>query len=54
MTTESVNFTAELSGVQDLSQLDAIYGLLIFEKSNPSGLPENANQVMFPVRFQGE
>ncbi len=52
MTTEPVNFSAELTGVQDLSQLDSIYGLLIFEKSNPSGLPENANQVMFPVRFQ--
>lgn len=52
MTTEPVNFSVELSDTQNLSQLESIYGLLVFEKSNPSGLPENANQVMFPVRFE--
>lgn len=29
-------------------------GVLIFEKDNPSGLPEHAEKVSFPIRFSGQ
>ncbi|MEX0919293.1 MAG: Gmad2 immunoglobulin-like domain-containing protein [Parcubacteria group bacterium] len=47
MTTEFVPFTATLS----FPPPSTVTGTLVFEKDNPSGLPENADQWVVPVRF---
>jgi hypothetical protein len=47
MTEDFVPFTAELSG----SLPESGKGLIILERSNPSGLPENADQLEVPVVF---
>jgi hypothetical protein len=48
MTTEFVPFTAKLEFVAPTSST----GTLVFEKDNPSGLPENDKKVEIPVRFR--
>ncbi len=48
MTTEFVSFSATLT----FPLPDTTEGRLVFEKDNPSGLPEHDDQVSFPVRFQ--
>lgn len=47
MTENFTPFTASLSFTATTSS-----GLLILEKDNPSGLPENAEEVKIPLRFQ--
>lgn len=47
MTTEFVEFEAELNFPPPATQK----GYLIFEKDNPSGLPENADELKMPVVF---
>ncbi len=47
MTEDFVPFTANLSGVTPKGNK----GTLILEKSNPSGLPENSDQLEVPVEF---
>jgi hypothetical protein len=48
MTTEYVNFTVVL----EFQQPDTQYGVLLIEKDNPSGLPENDASYAIPVRFR--
>lgn len=48
MTTGYVQFTVSL----DFTVPGADGGYVVFEKSNPSGLPENAGLVQIPVRFK--
>lgn len=48
MTDEFVSFSAEL--VFEAPKTDA--GELVLEKSNPSGLTENADQLKIPIRFR--
>lgn len=48
MTTEFVPFTATLTFVAPPNE----EGKLVLEKDNPSGLPENADEMHFPVRFR--
>ena len=49
MTTEFVPFTATLTFLvpEGISE-----GTLVLEKDNPSGLPENADQRSYPIRFK--
>lgn len=47
MTKEFVPFKAELSFVTSTTET----GELILEKDNPSGLPENADEIRIPIRF---
>lgn len=47
MTTDFVNFAAKI----DFAPPSDGEGFLVLEKDNPSGLPENANEVRIPVRF---
>lgn len=47
MTTDFVDFEATL----DFSVPSANAGFLVLEKDNPSGLPENADQIKIPVKF---
>ncbi len=47
MTTEFVPFRASLSFDSPQTQT----GTLVLEKANPSGLPQNADEVTIPVRF---
>lgn len=49
MTTEFVPFTSSLIFSTPATET----GTLVIEKSNPSGLPENASEVRVPVRFTG-
>jgi hypothetical protein len=46
MTNDFVPFEAELTFAENSGQ-----GTLILEKSNPSGLPENAGEFAVPVKF---
>lgn len=48
MTEDFVPFRAEVSFRQPASEK----GFVILEKDNPSGLPENADQLNIPVRFE--
>lgn len=48
MTTEFVAFTGTLTFPKPTTAT----GELIFQKNNPSGLPENDDQITVPVRFQ--
>jgi len=48
MTEEFVNFEASVRFQQSQTE----YGFIILERDNPSGLPENANELRIPVRFQ--
>ncbi len=48
MTTEFVPFRAEIQFVMPSTPT----GTLVLEKDNPSGLPEHADEVRFPVRFK--
>ncbi len=48
MTTEFVPFEATLTFVAPTSGL----GILVLEKDNPSGLPENADALRIPVTFE--
>lgn len=47
MTDKMVPFTAELK----FNTGTSTSGTLVFEKDNPSGLPENANELSMPVNF---
>ena len=47
MTTDFVDFEAELNFATPATQK----GYLVFEKDNPSGLPEHADQIKVPVSF---
>lgn len=47
MTTEFVPFTSSLTFSTPTTET----GTLVIEKSNPSGLPENAGEVRVPIRF---
>ncbi|MEX1028052.1 MAG: Gmad2 immunoglobulin-like domain-containing protein [Candidatus Paceibacterota bacterium] len=47
MTAEYVPFSAELT----FSTPSTDTGTVVFERSNPSGLPENANELRVPIRF---
>ena len=47
MTQEFVAFDA----LVEFSQSDDSNGFIILEKDNPSGLPENANELRWPVEF---
>lgn len=47
MTTEYVPFFLTLS----FATSSTATGMLVLEKDNPSGLPENANELRIPVRF---
>lgn len=47
MTTEYVNFSVVLTFVAPATPT----GTLILEKDNPSGLPQNANELQIPVTF---
>ncbi|MCR4279654.1 MAG: GerMN domain-containing protein [Candidatus Zambryskibacteria bacterium] len=49
MTTEFVPFTSSLTFSTPTTET----GTLVIEKSNPSGLPENAGEVRVPIRFSG-
>jgi hypothetical protein len=54
MTEEFVPFTANLDFVNPYKEGDPDFmkrGLLILQKDNPSGLPENDNALEIPVRF---
>ncbi len=48
MTENFVPFTAELN----FSQPSTDTGTLILEKDNPSGLPQNSDQLSIPIRFK--
>ncbi|MDD3399734.1 MAG: Gmad2 immunoglobulin-like domain-containing protein [Candidatus Pacebacteria bacterium] len=48
MTEDFVPFTAELNFISP----DTKKGTLVLEKDNPSGLPENADELRIPVFFQ--
>lgn len=48
MTTEFVPFTAELKFTKPSTKT----GTLVLQKDNPSGLPENDDELRFPVRFE--
>lgn len=48
MTTEYVPFSATLN----FSKPSGSTGTLVLEKNNPSGLPENADELRIPVKFQ--
>src|SRR3989338_3594497 len=47
MTTEFVPFEAELS----FAKPNTDTGILVLQKDNPSGLPENDDSISIPVRF---
>lgn len=47
MTTEFVPFTATLNFTRPTTDT----GTLILQKDNPSGLPENADELKIPVKF---
>lgn len=47
MTTEFVPFTGTITFAAPTTQT----GTLVLEKDNPSGLPENADEVRVPIRF---
>ena len=47
MTTEFVPFTATLNFTTIAEQ-----GMLVLEKDNPSGLPQNAASIVIPVKFR--
>lgn len=48
MTENFVPFKATLS----FTQPEELMGFLVLEKDNPSGLPENADEIKIPVRFK--
>lgn len=48
MTTDLVPFKAEIK----FNPTSSSQGTLVFEKDNPSGLPENAKQIEIPIRFK--
>ncbi|PPK88648.1 immunoglobulin-like protein involved in spore germination [Neolewinella xylanilytica] len=48
MTEDWVPFTGSLEFAPPKSET----GYLVFERANPSGLPENARSYRLPVRFQ--
>ena len=48
MTEDFVHFTAELT----FEKPEAINGILILERDNPSGLPENDEALSIPVKFE--
>jgi hypothetical protein len=48
MTTEFVPFQTQMTFTNPATST----GTLIFEKDNPSGLPEHADELRIPVRFQ--
>ena len=48
MTSDFVNFEAEIK----FNQTTSSQGKLVFEKDNPSGLPEYDKQIVIPFRFQ--
>ncbi|KKT81251.1 MAG: hypothetical protein A3B99_05145 [Candidatus Yanofskybacteria bacterium RIFCSPHIGHO2_02_FULL_44_12b] len=48
MTTEFVSF----STVLEFSQPETLTGSLVFQKDNPSGLPELDDEISIPVRFR--
>ena len=48
MTTDFVNFSAVLS----FNTPTTATGTLVFEKDNPSGLPQNAQKFEMPVKFK--
>lgn len=48
MTGEFVPFTAELIFNQPITKT----GVIVFEKNNPSGLPENADELRMPILFE--
>ncbi|HYE59771.1 MAG TPA: Gmad2 immunoglobulin-like domain-containing protein [Candidatus Kapabacteria bacterium] len=48
MTTEFVPFTTQLTFKKPTTKT----GFLVLEKDNPSGLPEQADELKFPVRFE--
>jgi len=48
MTTEFVPFEAVLEFAVPQTE----FGTLILEKDNPSGLPQNADSISIPVRFE--
>ncbi len=48
MTEDFVNFTTTL----EFSQPETDFGVLLIEKDNPSGLPENDSSYAVPVRFK--
>lgn len=48
MTTEYVPFKVTL----EFAEPDTAVGTLVLEKDNPSGLPENADELRLPVRFK--
>ncbi|MEX0673011.1 MAG: Gmad2 immunoglobulin-like domain-containing protein, partial [Candidatus Paceibacterota bacterium] len=50
MTEEYVPFSTELR----FSAPSTDTGTVVFEKANPSGLPENANELRIPVRFDAD
>ena len=49
MTKDFVPFKAEL----EFSLPSTETGVLILEKDNPSGLPENDDELRIPIRFDG-
>jgi hypothetical protein len=48
MSSDFVSFTADLT----FKNTTSTQGILIFERDNPSGLPQNAEQYMVPVNFK--
>lgn len=48
MTTEFVPFKAVLEFRMSSTET----GILVLEKDNPSGLPENADELRFPIKFK--
>jgi hypothetical protein len=48
MTEDFVQFSGEL----EFTVPDSEHGTLVLEKDNPSGLPEHADELTVPVRFQ--
>lgn len=50
MTNEFVSFKAELN----FNYSTSTNGILVLEKDNPSGLPENADQLRIPVEFSSQ
>ena len=49
MTEEFVSFRAELNFA---TPLDSDTGTLVLEKDNPSGLPENEDELHIPIKFR--
>ena len=47
MVEDFVSFELEIDFIEPITET----GYLLFEKDNPSGLPENADQLRWPVKF---